>query len=58
MIELGIKKLLEEANSKQAEILMEGCRRLTSSSQKGTLFKVIAVLPANHRAPAGFELQS
>ena len=37
---------------------MEGCRRLTSSSQMGTLFKVIAVLPANHRAPAGFELQS
>ena len=57
-IKTRIKKLLEAANSKQAEILMEGCRRLTSSSQMGTLFKVIAVLPANHRAPAGFELQS
>ena len=57
-IKARIKKLLEGANSKQTESLLEGCRRLTSSSQMGTLFKVIAVLPPNQPAPAGFELQS
>ena len=62
LLSLGIKtrieKLLEGANSKQTESLLEGYRRLTSSSQMGTLFKIIAVLPPNQPAPAGFELQS
>jgi SAM-dependent MidA family methyltransferase len=58
LIGLGIEaraQALVRANPDRAEEIQAALDRLTSQSQMGTLFKVIAIHSADWPAPAGFE---
>ena len=53
-LEARAEKLIAQASDEAALLVRSGCRRLVDPAEMGTLFKALALTPADGAAPAGF----
>jgi NADH dehydrogenase [ubiquinone] 1 alpha subcomplex assembly factor 7 len=53
-IEARAQQLIARASDEAALLIRSGCRRLVDPAEMGTLFKALALTPADAPAPAGF----